>query len=81
MRPRCGPVSFIGAERLGHDAIGIVPFETRTFKGKNGENLFVTATPARQGPLGIDVGDVVGLALGVRKRGDLIYITGDTLWF
>jgi L-ascorbate metabolism protein UlaG (beta-lactamase superfamily) len=70
-----------GAERLGHNAIGIAPFETRTFKGKNRENLLVTATPARHGPVGIDVGDVIGFALGVREPGDLIYITGDTLWF
>src|SRR5262249_9003304 len=70
-----------GAERLGHNAIGIAPFETRTLKGKNGENLLVTATPARHGPIGIDVGDVIGFALGVREPGDLIYITGDTLWF
>jgi L-ascorbate metabolism protein UlaG (beta-lactamase superfamily) len=70
-----------GAGRLGDNAIGMAPFETRTFKGQNGESLLVTATPARHGPVGIDVGEVVGFALGVKEPGDLIYVTGDTLWF
>jgi L-ascorbate metabolism protein UlaG (beta-lactamase superfamily) len=70
-----------GAERLGGNAIGIAPFETRTFEGRNGKKLFITATPARHGPVGVDAGDVVGFALGVDQPGDLAYITGDTLWF
>ncbi|MCC8975356.1 MBL fold metallo-hydrolase [Bradyrhizobium brasilense] len=70
-----------GAERLGGNALGFAPFETRTLEGKNGKRLFVTATPARHGPVGVDVGDVVGFALGVKEPGDLLYITGDTLWF
>jgi L-ascorbate metabolism protein UlaG (beta-lactamase superfamily) len=70
-----------GAERLGGQAVGMAPFETRTLKGQSGETLLVTATPARHGPVGINVGDVVGFALGVERPGDLIYITGDTLWF
>ena len=32
-------------------------------------------------PVGVEAGDVVGFALGVEQPGDLIYITGDTLWF
>ncbi len=70
-----------GAERLGGNAIGMAPFETRTFEGRNGKKLFITATPARHGPVGVDAGDVVGFALGVDQPGDLAYITGDTLWF
>lgn len=70
-----------GAERLGGNAVGLAPFETRTFKGRNGKTLLVTATPAQHGPIGVDAGDVVGFALGVEEPGDLIYITGDTLWF
>lgn len=70
-----------GAERLGGDAIGMAPFETRPFEGRNGRRLFVTATPARHGPVGIDAGDVIGFALGVSEPGDLLYVTGDTLWF
>lgn len=70
-----------GASRLGGNSIGLAAFETRLFDGPHGEKLFVTATPARHGPRGIDAGDVIGFALGVRQPGDLIYITGDTLWF
>jgi L-ascorbate metabolism protein UlaG (beta-lactamase superfamily) len=75
----CTTVS--GAMRLGGNAVGMAPFETRIIKSASGKTLYVTATPARHGPVGIDVGDVVGFALGVDQPGDLIYITGDTLWF
>jgi len=70
-----------GAERLGGNAVGFAPFETRTFEGSDGRRLFITATPARHGPVGVEAGDVIGFALGVREPGDLLYITGDTLWF
>ncbi|RTL50904.1 MAG: MBL fold metallo-hydrolase [Bradyrhizobiaceae bacterium] len=72
-----------GAGRLGGNAVGLDPFETRTLKGRNGKTLFVTATPARHGPVGIEPfsGDVVGFALGAEKPGDLAYITGDTVWY
>jgi L-ascorbate metabolism protein UlaG (beta-lactamase superfamily) len=70
-----------GAERLGGNALGFAPFETRSIEGKNGKRLFITATPARHGPVGVDAGDVIGFALGIKEPGDLVYITGDTLWF
>jgi L-ascorbate metabolism protein UlaG (beta-lactamase superfamily) len=70
-----------GAGRLGGNAVGLAPFETRSLEGRNGKKLLVTATPARHGPVGVDAGDVVGFALGIERPGDLIYITGDTLWF
>jgi L-ascorbate metabolism protein UlaG (beta-lactamase superfamily) len=70
-----------GAERLGGNALGMDPFETRTLTACSGEKLLITATPARHGPVGVDAGDVVGFALGTERPGDLIYITGDTLWF
>jgi L-ascorbate metabolism protein UlaG (beta-lactamase superfamily) len=43
----------------------------------------VTATPARNGPVGIEPysGDVVGFALGIDQPGDLVYVTGDTVWY
>jgi hypothetical protein len=53
----------------------------RYLTGRNGKKLLVISTPARHGPIGVDAGDVIGFALGVEKPGDLIYITGDTLWF
>lgn len=70
-----------GAERLADNAIGMAPFETRTLEGRSGSKLLITATPARHGPVGVDAGDVVGFALGIDQPGDLLYITGDTLWF
>lgn len=72
-----------GAVRLGGNALGLAPFETRILETRNGKRLFVTATPARHGPVGIEpyAGDVVGFALGIDQPGDLIYITGDTVWY
>jgi L-ascorbate metabolism protein UlaG (beta-lactamase superfamily) len=72
-----------GATRLGGNAKGLDPFATDTIHAANGERLLVTATPARHGPIGIEPisGDVVGFALGRERPGDLLYITGDTVWF
>lgn len=70
-----------GAQRLRGNSVGLDPFETRFLEGQGRQRLIVTATPARHGPIGIDVGEVVGFALGIEKPGDLVYITGDTLWF
>jgi L-ascorbate metabolism protein UlaG (beta-lactamase superfamily) len=52
-----------GAQRLGGNALGLAPFETATLKGRDGETLLVTATPARHGPVGIEPisGDVSAL--------------------
>jgi L-ascorbate metabolism protein UlaG (beta-lactamase superfamily) len=72
-----------GASRLGGNALGLAPFETRTLETRSGRRLFITATPARHGPVGIEPysGDVVGFALGIEQPGDLVYITGDTVWY
>ena len=72
-----------GAKRLGGNALGLAPFETRALTGRNGQRLFVTATPARHGPVGIEPlsGDVVGFVVGAEQPGDAIYITGDTVWY
>lgn len=72
-----------GAGRLGGNALGLSPFETRVMGGKGTERLFVTAAPACHGPVGIEPisGDVIGFLLGVDQPGDAIYITGDTVWY
>ncbi|SAK85730.1 Zn-dependent hydrolase of the beta-lactamase fold-like protein [Caballeronia fortuita] len=72
-----------GARRLGGNALGLAPFETRLLEGFDGRRMFVTGTPARHGPVGIErhSGDVIGFALGFDQPGDLVYVTGDTLWF
>ena len=71
------------AARLGGNALGLAPFETRTLQGRREERLLVTATPARHGPIGIEPisGDVIGFLLGVNEPGDAVYITGDTVWY
>ena len=72
-----------GAARLGGNAVGMAPFETRTLAGLDGRQLFVTAAPARHGPVGIEPisGDVVGFLLGTEAPGDALYVTGDTVWY
>ena len=72
-----------GQGRLGGNAVGLAPFETTTLDAKDGKKLFVTAAPARHGPVGIEPlsGDVVGFLLGTEKPGDAIYVTGDTVWY
>ena len=73
-----------GSGRLATPTKGLAPWEQTTIKGKNGEELIITATPARHGPAGTEkiTGDVIGFLLSVKgKRGHPIYITGDTVFF
>jgi L-ascorbate metabolism protein UlaG (beta-lactamase superfamily) len=73
-----------GARRLGGEAVqGLAPWETREITGADGARLFVTATPARHGPVGIEPlsGDVVGFLIGRDAPGDAIYVSGDTVWY
>jgi len=72
-----------GAARLRGGATGLAPWETVSLEGRDGARLFVTATPARHGPPGIEPisGDVVGFALGLEQAGDAIYVSGDTVWY
>lgn len=85
MLPSVGTVytTNVGASRLGGNALGLKPFETARLEAPSGDHLLVTATPARHGPIGIEPmsGDVVGFALGREEPGDLLYVTGDTVWF
>ncbi|MBV9910830.1 MAG: MBL fold metallo-hydrolase [Hyphomicrobiales bacterium] len=76
-------ITEIGAARLAGNSKGLKPFETATIEGANGAKLFITATPARHGPPGVEplVGDVIGFLIGRREPGDAIYITGDTVWY
>lgn len=73
-----------GAARLGHRTIGLDPWESREFASSTGVRLRVTATPARHGPAGIEtlLGDVIGFMISsIDPPGDLVYVTGDTVWF
>lgn len=73
----------VGAARLGGGSKGLAPFETVTIEGAGGAKLFITAAPARHGPVGIEpfTGEVVGFLIGRERPGDAIYVTGDTLWY
>lgn len=62
---------------------GLAPWETADLSAASGARLSVTATPARHGPVGIEplAGDVVGFAVGREAPGDLVYVSGDTVWY
>ncbi|HWA81755.1 MAG TPA: MBL fold metallo-hydrolase [Acetobacteraceae bacterium] len=72
-----------GAARLGPIARGLAPWETTSLTAASGARLFITATPARHGPPGIEpmTGDVIGFVLGLEQPGDAIYVSGDTVWY
>ncbi len=73
-----------GAGRLGGSSVPMAPWESRDFDAPKGIRIRVTATPARHGPAGIEalVGDVTGFVIStVAPRYDLLYVTGDTVWF
>lgn len=73
-----------GAERLAGPSVGLAPWQSRELVTANGTRLVVTATPARHGPPGIEplLGDVVGFVISsVDPPRDLVYVTGDTVWY
>jgi L-ascorbate metabolism protein UlaG (beta-lactamase superfamily) len=71
------------ADKLGGGATGLAPGERRIVTS-SGTSLIVTATPARHGPVGIEkqTGDVIGFVItDVESAQDLVYVTGDTVWY
>jgi len=73
-----------GAARLGAPASGLAPWQSAEFATPDGHRLRVTATPARHGPAGIEplLGDVAGFVISsVEPAADLVYVTGDTVWY
>jgi L-ascorbate metabolism protein UlaG (beta-lactamase superfamily) len=72
-----------GAKRLENGATGMEPWQARIISTSAGPALRVTATPARHGPHGIEkiAGDVVGFVVSVDGGDDLVYVTGDTVWY
>lgn len=73
----------VAAGRVGGGAIGMSNWETRTIEKPDGGRLFITATPARHGPPGIEpmMGDVSGFLVGLKEAGDFLYFSGDTVWY
>lgn len=72
-----------GAKRLGGTARGLAPWDTAEIRSAGHEPLRVTATPCRHGPPGSHpiVGDVIGFAIGLPGRDDVIWISGDTVLY
>lgn len=72
-----------GAQRLGHNAVGLVPWQTLTLPAPHGDSLLVTATPARHGPYGSEArsGPVLGFAIRADPQADTLYFSGDTVWY
>lgn len=73
----------IATQRLGGHAEALAPWETVELTRPGGGRLFVTGTPARHGPAGIEpiTGEVTGFLLGIDEPGDSVYISGDTVWY
>jgi L-ascorbate metabolism protein UlaG (beta-lactamase superfamily) len=76
----------VGMERLEVKATGLRPWESAILKTPSGDSLHITATPARHGPAGIEpiTGEVIGFMLSLEQEGyrkDLVYVTGDTVWY
>ena len=69
--------------RLEVKTEGLIPWQTVELERPDGGKLFVTATPARHGPAGIEpiCGEVTGFLLGLEQPGDLAWISGDTVWY
>jgi L-ascorbate metabolism protein UlaG (beta-lactamase superfamily) len=71
-----------GAERLNHAAVGLKPGDQHILRAPDGRQLLVTATPARHGPPEGDRGPVVGFTLRwTDAPEDVLYISGDTVWY
>jgi L-ascorbate metabolism protein UlaG (beta-lactamase superfamily) len=72
------------AGRLGGNAEGLAPWQSKELAKDASGVVQVTASPARHGPAGIEPlsGDVIGFVLTLRNDPMRpVYITGDTVWF
>jgi L-ascorbate metabolism protein UlaG (beta-lactamase superfamily) len=72
------------AARIGHGAIGLAPWQKHDVTSPSGRRLRITATPARHGPPGVEkvAVEVTGFVISAADTGeDLVYITGDTVWY
>jgi L-ascorbate metabolism protein UlaG (beta-lactamase superfamily) len=71
-----------GAERLGHGAVGLQPWEGYELPARDGVTLRVIATPARHGPQNGDRGPVIGFVLDVVGAvAPVVYASGDTVFY
>jgi L-ascorbate metabolism protein UlaG (beta-lactamase superfamily) len=73
-----------GAERVRGGAIGLAQWQSTELHSPDGDDLRVTATPARHGPRDGDRGPVIGFLLTsvndeVTPETPAVYISGDTV--
>jgi L-ascorbate metabolism protein UlaG (beta-lactamase superfamily) len=63
--------------------MSLAPWQAATVKGERGQSFTITATPARHGPPGAEkiLGEVIGFMVSVTDGPDLVYITGDTVFY
>lgn len=72
------------ARHLGGRAVGMKPWQKERLVGANGEEVFITATPAQHGPWFMNpiTGPVVGFILEWKgQKNGVLYISGDTVMF
>ena len=73
-----------GAARLLGTSQGLLPWESTVLQAPNGDEITITATPARHGPAGIEKasGDVIGFLVSVKGKIPVeLYLTGDTVFY
>lgn len=73
-----------GSKRLGGNAVGLAPWDSRIVWSADGaEWIVVNAMPARHGPPGSEdvQGEVIGFCLEWEGNNGAIYLSGDTVWF
>jgi L-ascorbate metabolism protein UlaG (beta-lactamase superfamily) len=81
-RAACVITTEAGATQLGANAIGLAPWMSVDVPAPHGRTLRVEATPARHGPAGGDRGPVIGFILSFTDDStNVVYISGDTVWY
>ena len=71
------------AYRMGQNALGLESWKSTTVTAANGVRYTITAVPARHGPPGAEkvLGDVAGFVIQGPRGEDLVYVTGDTVFY
>ena len=72
------------AQRLGGTVKGMQPWETIRITAPSGDEIAITATPARHGPADVEklAGDVTGFMIAINGDGESgIYLTGDSVFY
>jgi L-ascorbate metabolism protein UlaG (beta-lactamase superfamily) len=71
-----------GAQRLGGNSVGLIPWQAHDIETGTKRTLRVVATPGRHGPAGMDRGAVIGfVAFFTDSPEKSVYVSGDTVWY